>query len=86
MWTSPVSRAGCVEVDVASQACSKLKGSVLEFGPKTGHLGQRRSDFLPSVVQADRGADTAGFISLQIGAMTTGSSSMTVPWTALACG
>jgi len=36
------------------------------------------------VVQA--GTDAAGFVSLQIGAMTTGSSSTTVPWTARACG
>lgn len=36
MWTSPVYRAGSVGVDVASQACSKLEGSGVEFGPKTG--------------------------------------------------
>lgn len=83
MCTSPVSRAGCGGVDVASQACSNLEGSGVEFGPKTG---QRRSNLLPDMVQAGPGADTAGFISLQTGAMTTGSSSTTVPWTAQACG
>lgn len=31
MW---ISRAGCEGLDVASHACSKLKDSGVEFGPK----------------------------------------------------
>lgn len=77
-------------IGVASQACSKLEGSGIEFGPKTGlsHFWVRGGViFCPAWCrQAGPGTDTAGFISLQIGAMTTGSSSMTVPWTVRECG
>lgn len=82
MWTS---RAVCEGLDVASHASSKFKGSG-SLCLKCVCLTSWSEEELSSVVQGGPGADTAGFISLQIGAMTTGSSSMTVPWTAQACG